>query len=429
MKQLIKMVRGTDHTIVIALTNDDSEEQYEMAANEMIVFTVKRCKNDDNALIERRVTGSEVNDDGLYVVSIIPSDTIDLKPDRYYYDIGFLNSSGEFTMLVESSPFVIASNISVRPELGVASEFVVLLESNADQYVTLYFRQSVSNGVLIDWGDGSEPETVEDPKVGVQHTYASTGEYTITLTPKAGVEWNPGVYGAPSHSIVGSYSGNEDSILKEVSMDGVIDPGSCSFMFCSSLENVTLARGLTAIGWSCFNHCESLASIDIPDTVHLISENAFWHCTSLTSVTIPKSVDTIHDRVFMDCTSLRSVKVESPVLGDDMFRGCTALSNVSLNDEITEIPMSAFQDCTGLYSFRVPIAVTEIESSAFRHCSSLSRVYIPKSLTKIGNYAFDGCGALVDVYYEGTQAEWGSIDIWSGNGNLTSATIHYNSYN
>ena len=47
------------------------------------------------------------------------------------------------------------------------------------------------------------------------------------------------------------------------------------------------------------------------------------------------------------------------------------------------------------------------------------------NLKKISNM-FYNCNNLTDVYYGGTSDAWNAITINSGNGVLTSATIHYN---
>ena len=51
---------------------------------------------------------------------------------------------------------------------------------------------------------------------------------------------------------------------------------------------------------------------------------------------------------------------------------------------------------------------------------------IHNGVTDIGYEAFLCCMSLTDVYYTGTEEEWASISIGSGNTKITEATIHYN---
>ena len=53
--------------------------------------------------------------------------------------------------------------------------------------VPLYIGQTVTNGVSIDWGDGSAAETLSGTgNVNTSHTYAEPGDYVISLMPQDG---------------------------------------------------------------------------------------------------------------------------------------------------------------------------------------------------------------------------------------------------
>ena len=43
----------------------------------------------------------------------------------------------------------------------------------------------------------------------------------------------------------------------------------------------------------------------------------------------------------------------------------------------------------------------------------------------ISNYSFDNCPKLTDVYFNGTEYQWKSISVGTGNDDLLNATIHF----
>lgn len=92
---------------------------------------------------------------------------------------------------------------------------------------------------------------------------------------------------------------------------------------------------------------------------------------------------------------------------------------------VTSVVSNAFENCTVLIeSVVIPKSVTTIESFAFANNMKLKTLYINKGLSNIKANAFAGT-SLSDVYYSGTESEWNSIIIGTGNGTLTNANIIY----
>ena len=63
---------------------------------------------------------------------------------------------------------------------------------------------------------------------------------------------------------------------------------------------------------------------------------------------------------------------------------------------------------------------------AFWDCTGLTSVTIGNGVTSIVNFAFRNCSGLKTVFYAGTEEQWKTISIGSGNDSLTSATRVYN---
>ena len=88
-------------------------------------------------------------------------------------------------------------------------------------------------------------------------------------------------------------------------------------------------------------------------------------------------------------------------IGDEVFKGKTGITSVTIPNTVTEIGESAFEGCTGLTSIIIPNSVRTIGDKAFKDCANLAYAYLPESstnrgintgLTTIGAYAFQNCG-------------------------------------
>ena len=246
--------------------------------------------------------------------------------------------------------------------------------------VPLYIAQTVSNGVSIDWGDDSEPETISGTgNAKTTHHYASVGDYVITLTVTDGCELGLG-WGLSSYCVMG----------------GTSDTGK---VYCNMLQKAVIGIGVTSIGNYAFYYCYSLASIVIPDGVTSIGNYAFYYCYSLASVVIPDGVTSIGNYAFNDCYSLASVVIPDGVtsIGDRAFGYCYSLASVVIPDGVTSIGSQEFYYCYSLASIVIPDGVTSIGNYAFYYCYSLASVVIPDGVTSIGNYAFNACYSLASV--------------------------------
>lgn len=112
-------------------------------------------------------------------------------------------------------------------------------------------------------------------------------------------------------------------------------------------------------------------------------------------------------------------------IGDYAFNS-SFITNIVLPKNLQSIGSHAFGYCTKLVTISIPDKVTTINGYAFRVCSKLQSIVLPSTITKIGGYAFQNNSVLKNVYYKGTSTQWSSINILSGNGNLTSAARTYN---
>ncbi|MDE5798266.1 MAG: leucine-rich repeat domain-containing protein [Treponemataceae bacterium] len=90
--------------------------------------------------------------------------------------------------------------------------------------------------------------------------------------------------------------------------ESVTEIGGGSFRG-SGLKTVTIPKGVKVIGdtlWGdgTFKNCTSLESVTLSRGVAVIGEHVFYGCTSLKSVSIPRSVTVIYGLAFSNCDNL-----------------------------------------------------------------------------------------------------------------------------
>lgn len=124
--------------------------------------------------------------------------------------------------------------------------------------------------------------------------------------------------------------------------------------------------------------------------------------------------------------NIRTAAVENGVfsIAPSAFANCANLASVSISDSVVSIGDGAFSGCSSLVSVKIPKNVTEIAATTFENCSSLEEVSLFSSVTAVRSAAFSGCDNLTDVYFDGTEAQWNSISIRSGNNAFKNATVH-----
>lgn len=244
--------------------------------------------------------------------------------------------------------------------------------------VPIYFSQTVANGVTIDWGDGSATETLSGTgNVNTSHTYASIGDYVISLDVAEGCSLGFG-NGTSSYSVLGYVT------------DGTKYEG---MVYGSMLRKVEIGTGVTTITTYAFRYCISLTSVTIPDSVKDIETRAFTYCYALDAITIPYGTKTIQTSAFERCNNLKHISIPNSVLsiGQKAFYQCVILTSVNFPNSVTNIVTSAFYYCYALTSVILPNNIMSITNEVFAGCYSLASITIPNKVTSLGNQAFASC--------------------------------------
>lgn len=244
---------------------------------------------------------------------------------------------------------------------------------------------AVNGTVSVDWGDNTTPDTVTGTSLttrqAVPHTYASAGEYTISISVSSG---SFTFYCSSSYLILRK---NTSSVENRV--------------YANCIQKIRIGNGITSFGNYSFSRCCSLSSITIPSAVTSIAASAFYECFSLPAVTIPNNVTSIEGSTFYNCY---------------------ALSSVTIPNNVTSIGASAFYGCYSLPAVTIPSGVTSIDSSAFNNCYSLSNITIPSGVTSIGSSAFGSCYGVKEYHVLPTTVPTGGADMFK---NIVSDCVIY----
>lgn len=317
--------------------------------------------------------------------------------------------------------------------------------------ITLYFRQTVAQGVTVHWGDGESSVSgtgIGSTNLSLIHTFQA-GDYIISFEVADGCLLSLGIantnYCIVGYvgSINGSYvpawntlqkaeidlrdtvllsaafrycialkevvfgNGRSNTIpsfcfdycysLEQVSLcDDITMIYEYAFRFCYRLRNITIPTSVTSIGSYAFQDCRKLHDIYIPGTVKTISSYAFQNCMALKSAHLGSGVQTIGSNLFYGCFHLEEVNLPNTIktLNSTVFAQCYALKEIVFPAGITSIPGSICQSCYALKTVILPEGITQIASSAFTACPSLRFIGIPKSVTIIHENAFSNCYGL-----------------------------------
>lgn len=250
--------------------------------------------------------------------------------------------------------------------------------------------------------------------------------------------------------------------LKEIEIpDTVTVIGDDAFYRCIRLNKVTLSSSVKEIGFAAF-YATAVTEIAIPESVNKIGDKAFQKCENLSRISfasdsgnikdfgvyvfegtawyngqpdglvalngdilysykgemaegtvideLPSGIKYIAGGAFRNYRQLASINLTGvKLLGNAIFFGCSALTDVTISGDMTELPDITFSNCRSLVSVKISGNVTQIADLAFGGCEKLTEIVLPSTIKNIGA-AFSGCASLSKVYFGGTQEQWEEIE-------------------
>jgi hypothetical protein len=176
----------------------------------------------------------------------------------------------------------------------------------------------------------------------------------------------------------------------------------------TTLKEIDISVGTTAIGANAFTNCSQLQRVTIPDSVKSIGKYAFQYCSLiLNPITIPNSVTSIGESAFLQCQRVPKFNIGSGLktIGERAFQGCSSITEITLPNTITSIATNAFNSCTKLTTLYCDWAEGEISGAPWG-ATKAEVVYLRKANTEGLQYALNEDGESYQITtYTGTETD------------------------
>lgn len=183
--------------------------------------------------------------------------------------------------------------------------------------------------------------------------------------------------------------------------------GARAFAGCSALTGVSMQRG--EISDSAFENCTALYELSL-ERITRIEARAFYGNTALCQLTLPDTLTAIEGSAFQGCISLSELTLPDSLtyLGAYAFADCTGLLWVQIGNNITEWGSDwgtngAFKNDTALLYAVVDEGANSLGNLMFAGCTALTDVALPESIVSWSDDLFQDCPDTLTIHVNGPQ--------------------------
>ena len=215
--------------------------------------------------------------------------------------------------------------------------------------------------------------------------------------------------------------------------DGVTHIGQNAFSFCDGLTDVFIPDSVQSIGYGAFTSCGRLKNLTLPACMVEGDDGwTMWNVfqgTSVENVTMAEGITTIGSYAFAqgfeDETCPTHVTIPTSVTGicAYAFYNCPGLKSVTIPEGVVHIGTEAFLDCWNLTELAIPGSVKQIDPRAFSDCRGLTEITIPGSVTNVGSSAFFRCQGLASVTVPACVLGTGLGSVFPGASSITNVVL------
>ena len=235
---------------------------------------------------------------------------------------------------------------------------------------TLYFSKSSTSLMTIDWGDGTTSTSTTSGNQTLNHTYASAGDYIITVDNSAGGTFSLGNGGATT-TIFGTTA--TSAIVYKIYCCINLLLNSAYSLRCYSLKYISLSNKNYSFNSYLFYEAFLLNHINIPNN-NVFPINIFYNTRKIKTITLPNSFTIIPAGFIRDNYGINIIFPSTiTVINDNAFFG-----NLS----------------TLFYIFLSTAPPTLANINAFTGINPICKIYVPdasvnayKTATNWNNYS------------------------------------------
>lgn len=254
------------------------------------------------------------------------------------------------------------------------------------------FTQTVTNGVLVDFGDETTPQRYSGTGAitSAEHTYAESGNYIITLLPDEGCTMRLGA-GSSSWGVCwpGSELGNSHMAkrLKRIEIGVRCDGAggySCRYAW---LEYMSVPKEATFF-WASTFQGSNLRAFVIPPGCTTLYGNGFADSNRMERISLPKGFDNFAG-TFTGNSSLRRIEIpdETTTISGSALRGLESVEYLIIPKNITTLDGHRnLSNCRGLKEvhFRPATPPTMTQPTNFENVPTDCIIYVPTG--KLNDY-------------------------------------------
>ena len=244
--------------------------------------------------------------------------------------------------------------------------------------MNLFSRTTDGASVTINWGDGTTQSLSVTTTTSIEHTYTSSGTYTIEFQVLSGVLDLGNSFGYSGKPLFkasnGGYPVSHMIQSAIIANNTVMTYGT--FINAKNLKSVVIGLGTSTVGGGSFIRTQQLKCVIFPLGINQISNSMFWQSSSVTTVILPSSINALGYSLFQEATALERIIIPSSVKrwNIDVFLDATALSEVHIRciSPPSVVGSLAFPSNFLIY---VPIESVDIYKTADGWSTYASQIY------------------------------------------------------